>query len=262
MPTSRIELFGVESGYFLLPMQMAAERGVGEATLFDMAVCAGYGHAFHRLVDWHVDELAMTSDDALLLAPLAERYEERLARLAGPALRTLNGYRQDYYRRFVAARERERERARSGHVFGSDDILALGDKSGPLMVLFDLADVLSPDGPTFNRQEFYCSLQLLAVGLQLEDDVHDYAEDFASANITYPIAKAAELAGVSPTAPDLTVEDMGGLIRLLEVDAHCHQLAATAFRESAELAVGAGWKPFADIASSCAARAAELSRSD
>lgn len=262
LPVDRIEFFGVESGYFLLPMQMAAERGTDGATLFHLAVCAGYGHAFHRLVDWHVDELAMTSDDALLLAPLAEQYEERLARLAGPALPTLNMYRQDYYRRFIAARERERERGRSGHIFSSQDILALGDKSGPLMVLFDLADVVSKDGPSINRQQFYSSLQLLAVGLQLEDDVHDYADDFASANITYPIAKAAELAGVSPVAEDLTVDDIGGLIRRLEVDTHCHHLAANAFRESADLAVEAGWKPFADIASSCAVRATELSRSD
>lgn len=258
LQVERIELFGVESGYFLLPMHMAADRGASDEVLFDMAICAGYGHAFHRLVDWHVDELAMTSNDALLLAPLAELYEHKLAALAGSALPELNRLRQEYYRGFVAARQRELRRTQNGHIYTSDDLLALGDKSGPLMVLFDLADSITPSAERIDRTKFFGSLRFLAIGLQLEDDVHDYLDDFHSANITYPIAKAIQLAGISHTEPGLSGEDVGGLIRRLQVDTHCHKLAAQAFENAENLAATAGWEPFADVARACAARASEM----
>jgi hypothetical protein len=257
--TERVEVFGATSGFFMLPIHLAAARGTPEPVLFDLALCAAYGHAFHRLVDWQVDEAALTPSDALLLAPIAELYEAKLRQLAGDRLDYVNKRRRQYYRLFVAAHALEVQRAGCLRHFSSEELVALGDKSGPVMILFDLVDLVAPGGSQIDPTGLRESLRFLAVGLQLEDDLHDYADDFRAGNFTYPITTALVLAGLTMAdCRSISTNELGGLLRSLQVDRHCHQLAASAFLGGATLAQHAGWQLLHDVAERCAATSRSL----
>ena len=252
LPVDRIGLFGAQSGFFMLPTRLAAAGNAPPALVFDLAVCSAYGHAYHRLIDWQIDEQALSPSDALLLVPLSELYETSLRSLAGEEFAELNARRRGYYTRFLASHELDGTHIGKIKSFDGSDLLALGDKSAPVMVLFDLANAVCPDGIAVDRDLLDSCLRFLTIGLQIEDDLQDYASDFETKNFTYPITTALLLSGTHEIIDTLTAADVGGLIRELEIDYHCHRVAAAAFTHAEKLATAAGSQLLADAANKCA----------
>lgn len=252
LPVDKIGLFGAQSGFFMLPMRLAAAGNAPPPLVFDLAVCSAYGHAYHRLIDWQVDELALSPCDALLLAPLSELYETSLRDLAGAEFAELNVRRRGYYARFLASHELDGTHIGRIKSFSSSDLLALGDKSAPVMVLFDLANSVCCGRIAVDPDLLDSCLRFLTIGLQVEDDLQDYASDFEAKNFTYPITTALVLSDTHKIVDSLAAADVGGLIRELEIDYHCHRVAAAAFTHAEKLATAAGSPLLADAANRCA----------
>jgi hypothetical protein len=186
--TLKMEVFGLQAGFFYLPIAVAREWSAGDEWCERLGVALAVGHAHFALQDTLVDVgslpplLALQSDVFLLT------YLDLISDLSanGADVRALHDH---FYSDYCAALAAEFERRRCVVPFEAADVRGLGNKAAPGNVVLHLVAGRTEHGDA--AESLVRSVMLLCTAFQLQDDLGDLEEDLESGIMTFPSTLAA-----------------------------------------------------------------------
>lgn len=203
--------FGVESGYFHIPIAQAIDWGVDdEEWLRQAAITFGVGHLYYAVHDTLVDSGHVASDVAVLMDVAHTLYLCRLADLGVDRAEILTMQRRttDVYGRALL---RERRHRGLLAAFTSDEVMRLGEKAAPGAMT--LLTVARKAGRDVVLDRLIAAQTWLCTAFQLHDDLEDIHDDWADTNWTFPITLGLQAIGANEC---LTASDEA---RLPDIDA-------------------------------------------
>jgi len=249
------KVFGVESGFFHLPVAQALLWGLpADEWLRGLGTAVALGSVHYAAQDIVVDTGDCTTELVLVCDAAQTAYLRQLHRLC-PDEKCARHH-DRYFERYCAALIADRRHRDAVIPFGAEDVLRLADKAAPLFLGFPLAMARTPHGgPPLSDVER--ALRHLCVGLQLHDDVADIAEDLAQGYFSFPatvtlLRRMGHPPG--PVRPGLDHAEVEARMYLDGVAAASYELATRHFEHGAVVAASAGVQAVADLADHWRAR--------
>jgi hypothetical protein len=183
-----MEVFGLQAGFFYLPIAIAREWGYDGVWCGQLGVALATGHAHFALQDTLVDNGALPPLMALQGDVFLLMYLDRITELAGETVdvRTLH---QRYYSDYCAALASELARRKCLIPFDSEDVRNLGAKAAPGNVILHI--VAEHAGRAQTADRLVTSMKFLCTAFQLQDDLGDLEEDLEAGIMTVPSTLAA-----------------------------------------------------------------------
>lgn len=243
------KMFGVESGFFHLPIAQAIGWGLpADDWLHELGVAVGLGSVHYAAQD-HAIDTGHARAEPILLAEIAQTLYARSLGSLWPDPRCAE-YHDLYVARYAEAVVGEQRHRRFVVPYTGAEIYQLADKAAPLTMGFPLL-IARARRDWARLPEIELALRLLCVGLQVLDDIADLMEDLNSGYVSLP-ATMTLLGGMGvepgPLPSGLDFESVEGRMYGDGVASALYRLAANALERSAEVADEAGTAAIAGLA--------------
>ena len=186
--------FGLESGFFYLPIAQAQAWQVGTSQfLHRLGTTFGLGHLYYVLHDRLLDLGALSPCEAILQDAVLTEYLFAATELGIEAGQVLSVHR-DATALYSQSLIRDIELRRAPRMLTATETFGLGDKAAPAsMALFAIANASNRIG---RMPDLRISLRWLCTGLQLLDDLEDIVDDVQRGHCTLPVALSVRTLGI------------------------------------------------------------------
>lgn len=235
-----LKVFGLDSGFYHLAAAQALEWGLpSDAWLEQLSVAAAFGSVHFATQDMAIDASDSTPELLLFSDVTQSLYTRAIVSLCPTDV--LLPYCDRYFDQYAAAVIRERRHQRWIAGYETSEVFALGDKAAPLNLAFPIL-INRTRRPWPLLQAIEQSLRMLCVGLQLHDDIADFAEDLRNGYVSYPATVTLlDCLKLTPgeLPADLDAEEAEGQLYTSGVAEAIYGIARKAFERSAVLARGA-----------------------
>jgi hypothetical protein len=243
------KMFGVESGFFHLPIAQALDWSLPvDDWLRELGVATALGSVHYAAQD-HAIDTGHAGAEPMLLAEVAQTLYARSLRSLWPDPRC-EEYHDQYVARYAEAVVQEQRHRRFVVSFTGAEVYQLADKAAPLTMGFPL--LIARGRRDWTRlSEIELALRLLCVGLQVLDDIADLMEDLSSGYVSLPATMTllVSMGGEpGPLRSGLDLESVEGRMYGGGVASALYGLAANALERGAAVADDAGAAAIAGLA--------------
>ncbi|NUK49972.1 hypothetical protein HRW14_06620 [Streptomyces lunaelactis] len=229
------KVFGLDSGFFYMPIAQAMEWGEKHADwLEEVAATFGLGHLYYVLHDQLVDRGRLAPRQAVLMDTALALYLRCGAQLGTGSEHFLlcHGTGTAVYAEALLRDIAHNEQPEQG--YRADDVFRLGEKAAPGILA--LVVVAKRCRRTTDTTDLSRAVIDLCSGLQLLDDLQDLREDWSHGNVTFPASLGIKALGPadasSPIFDSCTADDVldalylsGGAANVLRLALRCLERA-------------------------------------